>query len=216
MAALAVTGASSRAYLAGLLWPESSEARAMASLRVALCRVAKAIPGLLVAEGTTLSLSHEVDIDLRRAKQLISRVLHGEIVVASAGCVASLRTGELLPGWYEDFILEEQRVLRVQKIQCMKRLADDAVKNARHDVAVLAARAALELEPYDDQALRLLIHAERDLGNHSGALRIYREYAMMLRVELGSAPSREIQSLILQHGVYSALRHSEVAQGYPL
>ena len=55
--ALAINGPRTRSYLVGLLWPETPESRALESLRVALHLICRQVPGLLVNNGTMLSLS---------------------------------------------------------------------------------------------------------------------------------------------------------------
>ncbi len=196
VAAVAILGPSNRNYLAGLLWPETTDSRSMSSLRVSVCLISKKIPDLLVCDGTSLSLLERVLVDLHRAWELIELVLQGESDGQSAQNISELQHGELLPGWYEDFVLQEQHRLQTKKMQCFRLMAHEALHRGRHDVAVLAARAALELEPYDDDALMSLIRAEQRLGNYSGANRIYQEYVRLIHTDLGISPTASMTALV--------------------
>ena len=196
VAAVAILGPSNRNYLAGMLWPETIDSRSMSSLRVSVCLVSKKIPGILVCDGTTLSLHEKVIVDLHQTWQLINHVLRVESGEASDRDVSELQNGELLPGWYEDFVVEEQNRLRTTKLQCFTRIAREALKHGQHDVAVLASRAALAIGPYDDEALIILIHAEQRLGNYSGAKKIYQEYADKIRTDLGITPTAAMTALV--------------------
>ena len=197
VAAVAILGPSNRNFLAGMLWPETTDSRSMSSLRVSVCLVSKKIPGMLVCDGTTLSLHEKVIVDLHRTWQLINHVLGADSGEASDRDVSELQKGELLPGWYEDFVVEEQNLLRANKLQCFTRIARRALEHGQHDVAVLASRAALALGPYDDEALIILLHAEQRLGNFSGARKIYQEYADKIRADLGIAPTAAMTALVI-------------------
>src|SRR5580658_2693148 len=56
LALLALTGARSRSYIAGILWPASSERHAGANLRESLSRLHRQVPGIVVARAGTVDL----------------------------------------------------------------------------------------------------------------------------------------------------------------
>lgn len=197
VAAVAILGPSNRNFLAGMLWPDTPDSRSMSSLRVSVCLVSKKIPGMLVCDGATLSLHEKVIVDLHQTWQLIDLVLGADYDGGSDRYVSELQNGELLPGWYEDFVVEEQNHLRANKLQCFRRIAREALDHGRHDVAVLASRAALALGSYDDEALIILIRAEQRLGNYSGARKIYQEYADKIRTDLGIVPTPAMTALVI-------------------
>src|SRR5512141_1973632 len=62
IALLALTGRRARTQIAGILWPDSTESRAMVSLRAAVWHVRQAAHGVLAAEQSTLALAPHVTI----------------------------------------------------------------------------------------------------------------------------------------------------------
>jgi SARP family transcriptional regulator, regulator of embCAB operon len=194
--ALAINGPRPRGYLAGLLWPEKSEPRALESLRVSVHIVSRQIPGLLVNEGAVLSLSQHVGIDLQRLRAGIVELGQVGPNGNAASCVRQLRDAELLPGWYDDWVLFEQARLRQDRLQALLHIASESLGRSDYEVAVQASRAAQELEPLYESAVRLLIEAERQRGNNASALRAYELFQAQLKQDLGLQPSEVLQRLV--------------------
>jgi SARP family transcriptional regulator, regulator of embCAB operon len=202
IAALAILGACNRSYLAGLLWPTSTEGQAQASLRVGIHLASTQVPDLLVCEGATLYLSAEVDVDLHRIRRIVTAADRGELDGLAATYLADLQAGELLPGWYEDFVVEEQDRLQAARLRCYRSIASESLVHGLIPVAIQAARAALAIDPCDDFSAAQLIRAELLQGNQAGALRIYHDHAAILRRDLDIGPPLELAALVadLLHG----------------
>ena len=68
-ALLALSGTRARAQVAGTLWPDSTDARALASLRRAVAQTHQRCAGLLAADRTSIGLAADVvvDVDALRA-----------------------------------------------------------------------------------------------------------------------------------------------------
>ena len=64
LAVLALYGPRSRSYVAGILWPDSTDARAMGNLRAAVWHVEHSVPGLLLHTRTRLALAEDVRLDV--------------------------------------------------------------------------------------------------------------------------------------------------------
>lgn len=194
--ALAINGPRPRGYLVGLLWPECRESRALESLRVSMHLVSRQVPGLLINGGTVLSLSELVDVDLHRVRAQIrelSRVgLNGNV----ASCLHQLRDAELLPGWYEDWVLFEQSRLRQDRLHAYHLIARESLARCDYESALEASEAALELEPLYESAVGLLIQAEQKQGNNAAALRAFEKYQAKLKDDMGLEPSEAIQRLV--------------------
>ena len=194
--ALAINGPRPRSYLAGLLWPENSETRALESLRVSVHILSRQVPGLLVNDGAVLSLSTEVCIDLQRVRAEILQLSQAGLNGNAASCVRKLRDAELLPGWYDDWVLFEQARLRRDRLHALLYIARESLGRCDLEVAVEASRAAQELEPLYESAGRRLILAERQRGNNASALRAYEMFQTQLRQDIGLEPSEELRHLI--------------------
>src|SRR3954471_1251882 len=65
IAHLSLCGRPARGAIAGQLWPDLTEDHAQGSLRSALWRVQKAVPGLLDVSGGALGLVAGVHVDVR-------------------------------------------------------------------------------------------------------------------------------------------------------
>jgi DNA-binding SARP family transcriptional activator len=113
-----------------------------------------------------------------------------------ASCLHQLRDAELLPGWYDDWVLFEQSRLRQDRLHAFHIIARESLARCDYEGALEASEAALELEPLYETAVGLLIRAERERGNNAAALRAFEKYQRKLKEDMGLAPSGAIQSLV--------------------
>lgn len=187
----------SRSAVAGTLWPETTEARAAANLRSALWRLRAPGSGaaLVDATSTHLALGGGVWVDVREAGQLAARLLAGgdrDLVVA-----VDVRSfcGELLPDLWDSWLVVERERVRQLHLHALERLSEDLVGRGRHAHAVMAAMAAVEMDPLRESANRVLIAAHLAEGNRVDALRQFGAYRRLLADELGLAPSAELVRL---------------------
>jgi DNA-binding SARP family transcriptional activator len=194
--ALAIYGPRPRSFLLGVLWPEDSEPKAKESLRVSVHLVTRQVPGLLVNGGAVLSLSEQVDVDLHRMRSQIRQLSQAGLIGNGASCVHELRLADLLPGWYQDWIVLEQTRLRQDRLHALLVIASESLARCNYDVALAASEAAVELEPLYERAVQLLIRTERQQGNRATALRAFETYQAQLNAEMGIAPSEAIRRLI--------------------
>ncbi len=195
ISALAICGPRPRSYLVGLLWPDCAEARALESLRVAVHLVSRQVPGLLLNRGSVLALSDLVEVDLHRVRAQLREVVGTGLSGNPALCLDLLRDAELLPGWYEDWVLSEQARLRKDRLHAFQIIARESLARGDYEAAAEAAEAALELEPLYESAVGLLIQAERQQGNNVSALRAFETYQDRLREDVGLAPSETVRRL---------------------
>lgn len=183
----------SRGFVAGTLWLDASERRAAGSLRSALWRLRQTDPALVEARSGWLRLSQRVSVDVDRMVEASQRV-------RAAGSVADLDDDlfvhELLPGWYEDWVLVERERLRQLRLDALETLADRLVGAGDFRAAVRAAMAAVQCESLRESSHRVLIRAHVAGGNYSEAIRQYGIYARLLREELALEPSPLMQKLV--------------------
>ena len=194
--ALAIHGPRPRSYLVGLLWPESCESLAMESLRVSMHLVSRQVPGLLVNGGAELSLSDLVEVDLHRVRTCVRELGQTGLNENVASSLNLLRDAELLPGWYDDWILFEQNRLRQDRLHAVHIIGRESLARRDFEVALEAAEAALELEPLYESAVGLLIQAQRQQGNNAAALRAFEKYRTQLNEDMGLTPSEGIRRLV--------------------
>jgi DNA-binding SARP family transcriptional activator len=193
---LAINGPRLRSYLVGLLWPECRESKALESLRVSMHLVSRQAPGLLVNGGAVLSLSEGVDVDLHRVRAQMRELSQFGLNGNVASCLQQLRDAELLPGWYDDWVLFEQSRLRQDRLHAFQSIARQSLARLDSESAVEASEAALELEPLYESAVALLIQAEKQQGNYAAALRAFEKYRAQLKEDMGLMPSEPIRRLV--------------------
>jgi SARP family transcriptional regulator, regulator of embCAB operon len=194
--ALAIHGPRPRSYLGGLLWPEIAEPRALESLRVAVHLISRQVPGLVVNGGTMLSLSEMVDVDLHRLRSQIRELSQAGLNGNVASCLEQLRDSDLLPGWYEDWVLFEQSRLQQDRLHAYLIIARQSLARRDYESAREASGAALALEPLYESAVGLYIEAERRQGNTAAAIRAFMKYESQLKSDMGLVPSEAMRRLL--------------------
>jgi DNA-binding SARP family transcriptional activator len=188
-----------RMLAAGTLWPDVPERRALASLRSALSRLDDIGQGALCVGPVALSLAEGVDVDLHRARQLAHRLLAsgsapGEADL-SATAIASLSL-DLLPGWYEDWVLLEAESWRELRLHALEAVAGRLKVVGRFGEAAVAACAAARAEPLRESGHAALICVYLAEGNQSEALREFSRYEQLLGEELGLRPTEGLRGLV--------------------
>jgi DNA-binding SARP family transcriptional activator len=184
-----------RPYVAGTLWMNASEERAAASLRSSLWRLRRPGHRLVLATSTHVCLAPEVDVDVRRAYELAHQLLadSGREDVLPAD--TSLE-GELLPDWYDDWLLLERERFRQLSLHALEALAERLIAAGRLGQALEAALAAVRGEPLRESAHRVLIRVHLAEGNAGEALGQYRVCRRLLADQLGLAPSPQLDALV--------------------
>ena len=97
IAALALRGPRSRANLASLLWPDSSEAHASGSLRTCLFEISHRLPALVRSRAGVIELD-DVDVDVDVVNELLHEIESTQDAASAAEAVDTLTAAELLPG----------------------------------------------------------------------------------------------------------------------
>jgi DNA-binding SARP family transcriptional activator len=186
-----------RTYVAGSLWLEKSEDRANANLRAALWRLRQPGLQLVDAAGNHLALSRGVAVDVRDAFLRARQLLAGTRVDLDAAALdALLLSGEILPDWYEDWVVIERERLRQLRLHALEALCARLVEQGDLAQAIDVGLAAVAAEPLRESVHRVLIRAHLAEGNKAEALRQYDAYAALLWDELGVRPSYQLLDLI--------------------
>jgi DNA-binding SARP family transcriptional activator len=196
IAHLSLSGRPARTAIAGKLGPDVTEEHAHGSLRSSLWRVHKVAPGLIAACGGTLSLASDVLVDVHELTEWARRAMDpgcttDGIVTGDLGM-----PGDLLPGWYEDWVLLERERLRQLRMHALEALAEKYALARRYGEAVQAAYAAVRAEPLRESAHRTVVRVHLAEGNVAEAVRAYESFQAMLAEEIGAAPTPEMCRLI--------------------
>ena len=196
VAHLCLSGGASRTATAGRLWPDVSECHAYGSLRSALWRLHKAAPSVIEVSGEVLRLSQDVRVDVRELSDWAQRAIappedDAEIAVPDAAL-----GGDLLPGWYDDWVLFERERLHQLRLHALEATAARLAVHGRHWEALQAAYAAVRAEPLRESAHRTIVRVHLAEGNLAEAARAYELFRSMVGSELGVPPTEQMTRLV--------------------
>jgi DNA-binding SARP family transcriptional activator len=201
LAFLALHGmAVKRAAVAGTLWPNASERHAYTNLRSALSRLEATGRTALAADKLHLSLADGVVVDIRHSRALARRLLDPAVPDPSdlnLAAVAAL-SADLLPDWYDDWVLVEAEDWRQLRLHALEALARRLIAAGRWGEAAGAACAAVRAEPLRESARAVLVQVHLAEGNQSEAVREFARYRALLRSELSLEPTARLRQLVQQ------------------
>ena len=184
-----------RSYVAGTLWLDTSDERAHANLRSTLWRLHRCNRGLVEVRGQQLTLSAGVAVDLREVERLARYALDGTAPGALEIPSAALG-GDLLPDWYDDWVLLEREHFRQLRLRALDALCERLAQAGRLGDALEVGLAALAGEPLRESAHRAVIRVHLADGNPGEAIRQYRFCRRLLGAHLGVEPSHQMEELM--------------------
>ena len=188
-----------RVALAGRMWPDVSDELAGVSLRAALARLDPATRSAVVVTTFGVGLADGVGIDLRRARALAHRLEAPASPVADSDLDSRARavlSSELLPDWYDDWVVREAEDWRQLRLSALESLAHRLADLERHGEAAGAARAAIKVEPLRESGHAALIRVHLAEGNPSEAIRVHDRYRSQLHSAIGLVPTPRLTAMI--------------------
>ncbi len=194
-----------RPYVAGSLWLDWPEQRAYANLRSALWRIHRCGLPLVNAVGQQLSLNRGVVVDVRELEALARRALAGTST-AILEPEWSLFSGDLLPDWYDDWLVLERERYRQLRLRALDALCARLTDAGRFDEALAAGLAAVAGEPLRESAHRAVIRVHLSEGNVGEAIRQCRLFRRLLREQLGIEPSARMDELMAGLDIQETVR----------
>jgi DNA-binding SARP family transcriptional activator len=194
IALLGLTGPYSRTATAGTLWPDVSEQQAQGSLRTALWRLKRLWPELVTAAEHRLALNSLVEVDTAKFVSAAMRTVEGS--PAQQPGLGNLAAGELLPGWYDDWVVFERERLRQLQMHALERLSEQLAAQRRFALALEAALQAVRMEPLRESAHASVIAVHLAESNIIEARRHYEYVRRLLRAELQIEPSPHLRAMV--------------------
>jgi len=223
---LAYTGQPhTRAALTGLLWGDSPEAQAKASLRQVLSDLRGRLAPYLRVEGATVAFNsaapHWLDVNefnrhLRAAApaDISADALLTDDQAAALQAAADLYRGDFLAGFFvpnapgfEEWVTGEQEWLRQAVLQTLHRLILHYTQRGAYLLGINAAQRLLTLEPWQEEAHRQLMRLLALHGQRGAALAQYETCRRVLAKELGVNPTPSTIAL------YDQIRDGQVGPG---
>jgi len=195
LALLALRGQTSRSRLAGILWPDATEARALASLRTSLWRVQHVAPDVLIAMGCTVEVDRRVRVDVREFVEHATMTLQDDRAKPRPR-LEDVSHGDLLVDWDDEWLTSDRERLRQLRLHLLEALSDQLSCDGRFGLALEFALAALSQDALRESAHRAVIRAHLAEGNLAEAQRAFSRCAMVLEQELGVEPSSTTAELL--------------------
>jgi len=187
-----------REMLSGFLWPDSSEESARSNLRHELWRLRKVIESegeayLVVDDLTiTFNLQSEYSLDVHQFEQVpLEDSTEADLVVA-----LSAYHGELLPGFYEEWVFVERSRLRALFEAKITRLLELLLERDGWSEIKNWAMRWIAMEKWSEPAYRALITAYASTGDLSKAVASYERLKQGMQKDLGIKPSEKTQGLL--------------------
>ena len=187
-----------RQRIAGLFWPESADAQALTNLRRELHHLRQVLgdePSLAVTSRDLCWRDTDtcrVDVrvfDTERAAALAAAAADDDDgILRHAGAAVAAYRGDLLPGVYEDWLLEARSQLERQCVDLCDLVGAARARTGDLAGAVDAVRRRVHLQPLEEVGYRTLMELQAELGDRAGAISTYHHCASVLERELGVAP----------------------------
>src|SRR5579871_739894 len=193
-----------REVLIELLWPDvapeagrQSLSQALSSLRHQLEPPGVPAGSILVADRATVQLhSDSITLDVTEWKETLRLTESPSAPLEALKEAARRYTGPLLPGYYEDWILQERDILNEAYLHVVQRAVAGLEREEDLAGALEYARQAVCIDPLREAFQATLIRLYREAGEAAAALRQYRRFAQLLERELGVAPDPAIRALV--------------------
>ncbi len=191
-----------REMLAGLLWPDTTDESARRNLRHELWRLRKAIepkpskkgviPYLLV-DDISLGWNSESEywLDATAVQEASGKTDSADELLETL----ALYRGELLPGFYDEWVVLERERVRSVYEQKMARLLELLVEGKRWQETLEWGERWIALGNAPEPAYRALMLAHSANGNISKVAAVYERCVQALRNDLGVEPSEQTQTL---------------------
>lgn len=188
----------SRSVVAGTLWPDSAEEHAHGSLRTALWRLRRMRQPPVRCDGDSLYLADGVRVDVddfTRAALRLTAPAPAPAPDHAPPSLAVLESGELLPGWDEEWIGPERERLRQLRLHALESLSVRLTVRGCHALALEAALRCVAIEPLRESAHCAVVAVHLAEHNVVEAIRHYEAFRRLLREELGLEPSARMSGM---------------------
>ena len=187
-----------RDRLAGMLWPDSDESQALASLRQSLADLRKALgeEGQRIISHGVRALSLDTtgaDVDIAAFDAAILQNDH-----ASLERAVTLYRGALLEGCHEEWVLGERASREQSYLRALETLAEGAMGRGDFSAASSLWQRVVAADAFRESATRGWMLALARQGNPAAAVQVYRDLRLLLARELRTEPDAQTQALHLR------------------
>jgi DNA-binding SARP family transcriptional activator len=200
--------------LSRLFWPESTEKVAINNLHVTLHYLRRVLePELAHGEpssfvrrnrhnyywfdlrGVWWSDVNEVEYLSACAKEAERRDDLAQTIILSNKLLVYYKLGFLPEDIYEDVFSPYRRQHEYAAIRLLEQLLQLYIHAERPDEALESALYLLSIDPYNESAVKAMVHIYLRQGNITGALRQIDDFQRSLKEDLGIEPEKEVLTL---------------------
>ncbi|MFQ5923963.1 MAG: protein kinase, partial [Anaerolineales bacterium] len=203
-----------REMLAGQFWPDSDETNARNNLRHALWQIRSALgQDVFVADKVTLS----VDTDLAWVVDVDALGTDASASVDVMLKAAEQYKGDLLPGFYDDWVILERERLRDVYARLMEQMLDALIEAKRWGEVSEWAERWIATGHVPEPAFRALMVSHAARGDQAGVATVYGRCVDTLERDLGVEPSPQTQMLheqLLEGGLPAILEEAPARERY--
>jgi len=196
-----------RDVLADLFWPDDDPDAARASFRTALNSLRKQLESphvapqsVLIADRFQVQLrSDNVTTDVSQFLEAIQEARRCVHLKEQAGHLlqaVQAYGGELLPGFYEDWVIMERQALESVYMDALRQLLSHAEGEADFTQALDYATRIVALDPTAEEAHVAVIRLFHKAGRPREALRQYDTLERTLQSQLNAVPTQESRRLV--------------------
>jgi DNA-binding SARP family transcriptional activator len=194
----------SRQHLSFLFWPDSSDAQAQGNLRTLLNRLHRAFPEVehfLAVNARTIQWRADTPfiLDVAQFEEAVAQATQAESAGPIEQMLAALEQaangyrGDLLPGFYEDWLLAERERLSGIYRNTLERLIHLLESQRAYKEAIEYAQQLIHHDPLYEDGYQTLMRLQALAGDRSSALRTYQIGSARLQQELGVEPDLALQ-----------------------
>ncbi len=200
-----------RETLTTLLWADVPAVQAKSYLRKTIWQLQASLAQLsppaaepfLCAEGEWLQANAESDLwfdvaqferAYRQAQDVAGEVMDSATASHVEAAVALYR-GDLLEGWYQEWVLFERERLERMYLVLVDKLISHCAAHGRYEAGISYGAQALRHDPARERTHRRLMRLHHLAGNRSEALHQYALCVETLRRELDVTPSERTNAL---------------------
>jgi hypothetical protein len=130
------------------------------------------------------------EIERQAAREAAAAGDDDDGVLAHGAQALALYRGDLLPGVYEDWVLEARSELERQCVDLCDLVCAARARHGDLTGAADAARRRIRLQPLEEVGYRTLMQLLADLGDRAGAVSTYHHCASVLERELAITPDQ--------------------------
>lgn len=203
-----------REVLAGLFWGDHSEERARSCLSTALWRLRRVLEPPGTPQGTYLATTPSGEVgfngdsdywlDVAVFEQPAGRAVKQHAADLTTAEVQELKralklyTGELLEGFYDEWVLRERERMRLMYLNSLASLMQYYQQHGAYEEGLACGQQILDQDPLREEVHREMIRLYLASGQRTLALRQYEACRQILTAELGIPPMEETQALYAQ------------------